>query len=104
MGPANFRGYLIARSFEHQPPHYGDDHAQKNDCCRIVRRRLVKMTGLSRETRHYKVIRNPDNQDTKSTQRKQNESCKDQNVQDAGSFVPRVLPLPQPVLENIFQA
>lgn len=61
------------------------------------------MAGLSGETRYHKVIGDTDNQDTKSTQSQQNESREDQDVENACSLVPRMLPLPQPILENILQ-
>ena len=95
---------FIARRFEDQPAHDSNDHAQKHYRCGVIGNSFVEPSGDAREARHYKSIGNADDQNGEGTQGEDDKAREDENVENSGSFVARMLPLAEPVLEYVVEA
>src|ERR1051325_2501313 len=104
MGLPEFCGNLIADGIEQHPPRDGKHHAERNYSCRVVGDCLVKTSDGAGESRHYKVIRDAHDQNGKCTQSKDNESSEDEDVKSASESIARMLPLAEPILEDVADA
>src|SRR5512147_1178609 len=62
------------------------------------------MTGFTRYSRHHEIWLDSNDQHRESTQRQKKEAGENQDMQEAGRPVARMLPLSEPVLGDLPQA
>jgi hypothetical protein len=101
VGFTEFFRHRIARWLEDQPAHDRDHHAEKHYRRSIVRNNVVNVPGFSRQSRHHKILRDPDNQHVESAYHQANKSGENEYMKNAGDTVTRMLPLCQPEFQDL---